>query len=325
MSKVFVSRVFVSAFLIRQLSGDATATRVAACPQSPLLSTGMWDGEWDLPSGRFHFSPDTEEDLSSMFPPLSSPNSFASDVNDELTGSTAGGVWSPFSAYDTVSQELEESSPTVTEAPNEGQVQELIKDLQQPQKRKKRKPTTTLASIAIEDRFPVVCPRCRNADRSMFELLRGVGGTRKGFLCHCGERFSQRTRRDDEWTESYGREDALVQPCSTRSLREIAEGKPKLNKVSFVKPKPLTVGIARFDFNGSSLGADVEPNSLLSFEAGQRVIIDEANSTKDWSAGKLENESFCGYFPTAYVRKGTCMRNARCIKNNRHKGSCKLS
>ena len=113
----------------------------------------------------------------------------------------------------------------------------------------------------------------------------------------------------------------------TRSLREIAEGKPKLNKVPFVKPKPLTVGIARFDFNGSLYGvrADVEPDSLLSFEAGQRIIIDEANSTKEWSAGKLENESFCGYFPTAYVRKGTCMRDARCIKNNRHKGRCKVS
>lgn len=293
---------------------------------SPLL-TGMWDEEWDLSSGRFHFSPDTEEDLSSMFPPLS-PLSFASDVGNEVpTGSTVGGVWSPFSAYDTVAQELEEPPPTETVAANQKQVQELINDLQQPLINKKmRKPSTTLASIAIENRFPVVCPGCRNADRSLFELLRGAGGTRQGFLCQCGQRFSQRTRRGDEWTESYGREDPMIQPCSTRSLREIAEGKPKLNKVPFVKPKPLTVGIARFDFNGSLYGvrADVEPDSLLSFEAGQRIIIDEANSTKEWSAGKLENESFCGYFPTAYVRKGTCMRDARCIKNNRHKGRCKV-
>tara|TARA_B100002052_G_C15744887_1_gene535004 strand:+ start:140 stop:934 length:795 start_codon:yes stop_codon:yes gene_type:complete len=263
-----------------------------------------------------------------MFPPLSSLNSFASDVdmgNEVLTGSAVGGVWSPFSAYDTVAQELEEPPPpTVTVAAKQEQVQELIKGLQQPQK--KRKPSTTLASIAIEDRFAIVCPSCRNADRSMFELLRGAGGTRQGFLCQCGERFSQRTRRDDEWTESYGRDDPMIQPCSTRSLREVAEGKPKLNKVPYVKPKPLTVGIARFDFNGSlyTVSADVEPDSLLSFEAGQRIIIDEANSTKEWSAGKLENESFCGYFPTAYVRKGTCMRDARCVKNNRHKGRCKV-
>ena len=37
-------------------------TRVSACSQSP-AAPGMWDEEWDLPSGRFHFSPDTEEDL----------------------------------------------------------------------------------------------------------------------------------------------------------------------------------------------------------------------------------------------------------------------
>ena len=88
----------------------------------------MWDEEWDLPSGRFHFSPDTEEDLSSMFPPLSSLNSFASDVGNEVpSGSTVGGVWSPFSAYDTVAQELEEPPPTETVAANQKQV-ELIND-----------------------------------------------------------------------------------------------------------------------------------------------------------------------------------------------------
>lgn len=258
---------------------------------------------------------------------------FASDVANEeelFNGVTHGGLWTPFchSVRDLHSAAASYSSTVSTEVPNAEHVHELLQDTGRERTGKKRKTTTSLCSISSENRFPVVCPntQCRNDDKLEFEPLKGCGGTRRGFLCKCGARFSQRMRREDEWTEAYGRDDPLIQDCFARSVREIKEGMPKIDKLPILKPKPLTIGVAKFDFDGPlySLEADVDASLLLSFQAGQRVIIDEANSNDAWSTGKLENESHSGYFPTSYVRKGTCKRNNRCVKNNRHKGACKF-
>ena len=64
-------------------------------------------------------------------------------------------------------------------------------------------------------------------DRTLcsFERLGGTGGSREGYYCQldrggCGNRFSQRTYREDESTHKFGSDNPCIRACTTKSYRE---------------------------------------------------------------------------------------------------------
>ena len=73
-----------------------------------------------------------------MFPPLSSSTALPLAGNEVPSGSTVGGVWSPFSAYDTVAQELESRHRPRRWLPIKSKGRSPINDLQQPLINKKK-------------------------------------------------------------------------------------------------------------------------------------------------------------------------------------------
>lgn len=209
-------------------------------------------------------------------------------------------------------------------------VAEEVHDVQQEklQRGKKRKHTSMLKVLMQTELFPIICPNqaCYNDDKSKLESLKGTGGTRRGFLCICGTRWAQRMKRQDEATAVFGMDDPLIKPTTKRSDREIAEGLAPLPKVKQINFKPtLTPGIARYNFDGKLL-SETFNKVYLTFAAGDHIFIDESKeSNAEWSVGKLNDGGDLGYFPTSYVRKGTCRRNECCVKHAGHKGKCKIA
>ena len=231
----------------------------------------------------------------------------------------ASGIVSQFVSWSEVQGFDDSNTPKDFSAPDYG-----IKELCRPASIKKRKMGARLKALSVSELFPVVCPNlnCLNDDKSTLESLKGCGGSRQGFLCPCGERWSQRVKRQDEATDAFGTEDRLIKESSKRSQREIDSGIPPLPKVKQVNFIPeQTAATALYDFDGTALGG--ADKHYLSFAAGDQIFIKAAECNDEWSMGKLKDGPY-GYFPTFYVRKGTCQRNARCIKHAGHKGMCKI-
>lgn len=230
----------------------------------------------------------------------------------------SGAVVSQFVALSEVQGFDDNNTPKDFSAPDYG-----IKELCRPASTKKRKMGARLNTLSDSELFAVVCPNpnCLNDDKSTLEPLKGCGGSRRGFLCPCGERWSQRVKRQDEATVAFGTEDRLIKGCGKRSQREIDSGIPPLPKVKQVNFKPEQTATALYDFNGTELGG---AEKYLSFATGDQIFIKAGESNDEWSMGKLKDGPY-GYFPTFYVRKGTCQRNARCMKHAGHKGMCKIS
>lgn len=231
----------------------------------------------------------------------------------------ASGIVSQFVSWSEVQGFDDSNTPKDFSAPDYG-----IKELCRPASTKKRKMGARLKALSVSELFPVVCPNlnCLNDDKSTLESLKGCGGSRQGFLCPCGERWSQRVKRQDEATDAFGTEDRLIKESSKRSQREIDSGIPPLPKVKQVNFIPeQTAATALYDFDGTALGG--ADKHYLSFAAGDQIFIKAAECNDEWSMGKLKDGPY-GYFPTFYVRKGTCQRNARCIKHAGHKGMCKI-